>query len=227
MTDKRNLVDLQHLNKRMKLWLVIVIELMVIILLIIGVVSQRRALLEKNEEALVLENISEQIDLSVMAKEIQAIGELATMEYLYTDAGRFMDNMQIQGIDIPLTTKSFLIKWDGVIKAGIDVTQITMSTDEGSKKITVYIPQARILSHEIDNDSLETLDERNNIFNKITVDNVNTFMTESKKNMEGRALENGLLEKALENAKVLIVKFLESNEVIKGNYEIEIVVLEE
>ncbi len=222
MIHKRNCSQPQGTDVMTKLWTAVLIETVLIIFLFGGIATQHRELQKKKEQILVAENISSKIDLSILTKEIRAIGELATAEYLYTDAGEFSDNMKIQEVDIPLTTKSFLIKWDGIVKAGIDVTEIAVNTDENAKTITIRIPQAKILTHEIDRDSLETIDEHNNIFNNISVDDVNSFLNESKKDMEKRAIENGVLEQATENARALIMKFMESNDVIQKHYTVNI-----
>ena len=62
------------------------------------------------------------------------------------------------------------------------------------------MPNAEILSHEIDNNSIETLDEKDGLFNPVKVEDVRQFDTVSKDAMEDRAIENGILDKALKNA---------------------------
>ena len=69
-------------------------------------------------------------------------------------------------------------------------------------------PQAKILSHEISEESIETLDEKNGFFNSIKIDDVRAFDTVSKEAMEQRAIENGILDKAYENAKAIIHKLV-------------------
>ena len=135
---------------------------------------------------------------------------MATVEYLYTDAGKFEDPARLFGKEVPFsfTTKSFIAKWDGVIKAGVDVNEVTVTVREFSKEIIVHIPQAKILSHEISEESIETLDEKNGFFNSIKIDDVRAFDTVSKEAMEQRAIENGILDKAYENAKAIIHKLV-------------------
>ena len=55
------------------------------------------------------------------------------------------------------------------------------------------MPNAEILSHEIDNNSIETLDEKDGLFNPVKVEDVRQFDTVSKDAMEDRAIENGIL----------------------------------
>ena len=157
----------------------------------------------------VYEEASREIDINVVNVEIQEIGELATLEYLYTDAGKFEDPKQLFGKDVPFTTKSFIAKWDGIIKAGVDISQVTAEVDSNSKEVVVHIPKAEILSHEIDSESVETLDQKNGLFNPVSVEDVREFDAESKEKMENRAIENGILDKAFENAESIIEKLID------------------
>ncbi len=170
----------------------------------------------------VYEVASKEVDLRLIHAKIQEIGELASIEYLYTDAGKFEDPARIFGKDIPFsfTTKSFIAKWDGSIKAGIDINKVTEEKDALLKKIIIHIPKAEILSHEIMEDSIETLDEKNGLFNKIKVEDVREFDAISKDAMEERVIENGLLDKAFENAKVIISRLLNTEITEESDYSI-------
>lgn len=165
---------------------------------------------------------SKEVDIALITSEIQDIGELATVEYLYTDAGKFEDPAKMFGKEIPFsfTTKSFIAKWDGIIKAGVNVDEITVEVKDYNKEIIVHMPEAIILSHNIDDESIETLDEKNGLFNSIKVDDIRTFDAISKETMEQRAIENGLLDKAYENAKAIIYKFINTGAVEELEYTI-------
>lgn len=175
-----------------------------------------------SDPVVIYEEVSKEVDIHVINAEIQDIGELATLEYLYTDAGKFEDPAKVFGKDIPFsfTTKSFIAKWDGSIKAGVDISQVTAETNEGKKEIIVHIPKAEILSHEIDENSIETLDEKNGLFNKISVDDVREFDAISKESMEQRAIENGILDKAYKNAEDIIYKLIYTDIVAEQEYSI-------
>lgn len=176
----------------------------------------------------VYEEASKEVDIRVINTEIQEIGELATVEYLYTDAGKFEDPAEIFGRNIPFsfTTKSFIAKWDGSIKAGVDISRVTAEVNEASKEIVIHIPNAEILSHEIEDESIETLDEKNGLFNKIKVEDVREFDAISQEAMEQRAIENGLLDKAFENAKKIIYKLVNTDIVEELEYTIVFEVIE-
>lgn len=161
-------------------------------------------------------NVSTEVDLNLLDTKIAEIAELATMEYRYTDAGRFSDGKELFGFEVPFLKKSFTAKWEGVIKAGIDMGQITYDVNDEDYILTIGIPAAKILSHEILNDTIETLDETKNIFNPISVNDVRRFDAASKEEMEKRAIESDILDKAKENAKNVIAQiFAESPSIYK------------
>ena len=182
---------------------------------------------EMLDEAVLLEKVSKTISTDEIESSMEKIGELATIEYIYTDAGKFEDSNKFKDFKIPFTRKSFIVKWSGTIKAGISLEDVKTEIDEDNKTITVYVPESEILSHTHDPDGFEILDESNNIFNPIEVDDVNTFTVENDSFTEQRAIEKGLLEKADENARTIIENSLMSNPIISQNYKIEFAVPDE
>lgn len=182
-----------------------------------------------SEPVAVYEEAAQEIDIAVINAEIRDIGELATIEYLYTDAGKFEDPAELFGKEIPFsfTTKSFIAKWDGSIKAGVDISKVTAEVNETEKEIVVHIPKAEILAHVVDDESIETLDEKDGLFNKLKIEDIRAFDANSKDAMERRAIENGLLDKALENAKAIIHKLIDNDIVKELGYDITFEVIEE
>ena len=120
----------------------------------------------------------------------------------------FENQVHFYGWKVPFTTKSFIISYDGVIKAGVDLTAVSVQVDEAAKTVAVTLPESRILSHEIPEDSLEVFDENDNIFNPITIEDYAGFTKDQKEAMELRAAENGLLTSAEEKARTTVESFL-------------------
>lgn len=160
------------------------------------------------ENPVTVDPLTPEIVLKELQSKLTDVGELTTAEYLYTDANRFTDTKHFIGLSLPGTTKSFVVKWDGLIKAGLDITQITVQVNEGQKTLTITLPAIQILSHEILDDTAETLDESGGLFNPIKVDDVNALYSVSKDAMEQRALQYGLLEQTEENAKAHLSSLL-------------------
>lgn len=164
---------------------------------------------------------SKEINIDLIESKIEGIGEMATIEYVYTNAGKYEDPKQLFGIDIPLTTKSFIAKWDGIIKAGIEIDEVKVEMKEAKKEIIISLPKAKILSHELDENSFETLDEQDGLFNPVKVKDTKEFEVTTKKSMEERVIENGILDKAFENAKQIIEKLVNSDIVQEQGYSIK------
>ena len=77
--------------------------------------------------------------------------------------------------------------------------------------ITITLPDARIISHEIDYDSIKAMDESYSFFNKITITDYSSFTRDQNSVMEKKALDSGLLEKAKENAVTVVESFVASS----------------
>ena len=78
-----------------------------------------------------------------------------------------------------LNTKTFIITYNGSIKAGIDLKQAKISIDNDQLNIT--LPAAKILSHEIDEKSIEVYDESSNIFNQISINDYKSLQLKKRK----------------------------------------------
>lgn len=139
-----------------------------------------------------------QMTTQTVKEKLSEIGELATMEYHYTNLGKYENSLQFKDWTIPLTGKSFLVSYDGCIKAGIDMSKVDI--DVKDKTINISMPKAQILSHEIYEDSFQVFDETNNLFNPISVEDYNTFALEQKAINEQNAINKGLLEQAQQSA---------------------------
>lgn len=145
-------------------------------------------------------------------EELASLQELVTKEYLYTNADQYQNQSQVTirdwDINIPLTGKSFLLAYDGRIKAGVDLSRTEIQVDEERRTITVTLPASEILSHEIFEDDIRVFDEKDSLFNKITIDNYNEFVAEQKKVMEQKAVDLGLLTEADQEARSSVNAFL-------------------
>ena len=77
----------------------------------------------------------------------------------------------------------------------------------------------KITGAEIDNDSFTKWDESNNIFNQITIEDLNNAQKEVKEKMYERAIEKGILDIAKSNAETVISEMLLSP---SGEYDVKI-----
>lgn len=144
----------------------------------------------------------------LLGEQLRSIQELGTVAYYYTNMGRFENHLDFYGWKVPFTTKSFIVSYDGVIKAGVDLSEVAVQIDEESKTVTVTLPAGKILSHEIPEDSIQVFDESSNIFNSITIEDYTGFTAEQKSILEQRAIDNGLLAEAEEKVQAAVEAFL-------------------
>lgn len=105
------------------------------------VLQQEEQIQSLKEEPIVVSKTSPEIVMDIIKSSINDISELATIEYIFTDASKFSDSKQIKNWNIPFTEKSFIIKWDGVIKAGIDLEKVDVTVSEKDKKLLyLFLP---------------------------------------------------------------------------------------
>ena len=130
----------------------------------------------------------------VLESRLAEISELATMTYGYTNMAQFENSNDFYGVKVPFTTKKFILTYDGTIKAGIDLSRAQVEVSGGA--VRIMLPKAQVLSHEIEEDSVEIFDEKASIFNPFTVEDFTAFQAAQKTIMEEKALERGLLEEA-------------------------------
>lgn len=148
------------------------------------------------------------ITSDLLSEQLRSAQELVSVAYYYTNMGRFENQVDFYGWKVPFTTKSFIVSYDGTIKAGVDLSQVQVEVDGMAMAVTVRLPESRILSHEIPEDSIEVFDESDNLFNRITIEDYTGFTLEQKEVMEQRAEEGGLLSSADEKARVAVKSLL-------------------
>ena len=151
----------------------------------------------------------EEITSTALTQKIRDINELAVSEYDYTKVGKFSNSLKFNGWTVPLTQKSFLITYEGKMKAGVDLSDVQV--EKTDNKIVV--------------NSIKVYDETKNIFNQISITDYKTFAKEQKKKVEKEAIKNQFLEKTETKVKKTI-KDLIYMTVDQEQYEVEVEVSE-
>lgn len=161
-----------------------------------------------------------EITSSLIYNKLVSAKELTTLKYHYTNMGHFENQNTFYGYKVPFTSKEFIVSYEGLINAGIDLNK--MKVNVGDKSIEVRIPAAEILSHEIYEDSLKVYDERESIFNRIDIEDYNDFSKDQKSEIEKKAIKKGLLKEADEESKRAIEEIL-MGDTILSKYDIKII----
>ncbi|KAA9234491.1 MULTISPECIES: DUF4230 domain-containing protein [Aerococcus] len=161
-----------------------------------------------------------EITSELVGNRLEQAKELTTTKYFYTNTASFENQRKFYNWNLPFTTKKFIVSYDGVIHVGIDLSAIDVQVQD--QTIDVTLPEVKILSHDIDSDSVKVFDEEASIFNKMTVDDYANFTNEQKKASEEEAKDKGLLEAAKQNTERTIKEILNMDPTIQENYTINV-----
>lgn len=151
------------------------------------------------------------VDSRMTQLGLKSIGEMATQAGYYTNVEVLEDSKTLWKITLPFTSSKYIFSYDGIIKAGIDFQELDWTINDITKTISVSLPEARILTNEIDPESLYVYDESRSIFSPLTVENLNESLIALRSEAEEKAVGNGILGAASENAKLLIRGLLAGN----------------
>ena len=148
--------------------------------------------------------------------------ELTTLKYHYKNIASFENSQQFQGMTIPFTKKSFLYTYEGEIHAGVDLEQAKVNINEDAKTINVTLPETKILSHDINENSVMVYDEKNSIFNPLEMKDYSNFRKEEEAKVEKEAIDKGLLDEAKEQTLKAVKDILLLNPIIEEDYTVSV-----
>ena len=151
----------------------------------------------------------EELSAITLQNQISSMSELAVVTYTYTELGQYESSKEFYGVRMPFTTNKFILTYDGVIKAGIDMAKVKVKVDADTQMVTVSLPEPEVLSHEIDEDSVKIFDEKTSIFNIFSIEDYTRFYADQKKAVEKKAEAKGLLAGAKDQAEKAIRQMLE------------------
>lgn len=170
--------------------------------------DEKEGLQTQLDELLSIQNAEPVITSTRLREQLESVRELVTQKYFYTDADRGeYHKTWIFGWDMPFSDKSFLIRYDGIIKAGIDLNEVEIDVNEDTRTIIVTLPPSRITDNNVPQETIETIETKDGLFNKVTIDDSNALITERKKVMEQKAIERGLLVDADAEAQAVVKAF--------------------
>ena len=139
------------------------------------------------------------------------IGELATQSVTTATVRVETKDLKLFNVSIPLTQSKYIYTYNTTIKAGINFSDVKWQlgdTDDTSHNIYVDIPEVKTLSADIDLDSFKVLHEENNIFSPITLTEHNDSLIQLRENALSDAINSGLYDRALDNAKTILTSFI-------------------
>ena len=160
-----------------------------------------------------------EIDSGFLENSVREITELSTLSHRYTEISFFEDQAALlifgRELNLPGTTRSFILTFSGDIRFGIlgDDIQINVSEnfDDDYSSIRVFLPPATVLTHAIDMDSVQLLDERTGIFTSFDLEDYTHFIARQQEHIEQRVNTSQFLEQAQEQAERAIYTLLRAS----------------
>lgn len=180
-----------------------IIAKIITIILIIGCALIIKNLLSKN---LINHINSEKIDN--LKASIEDMGDLVAVEYNYTDILTYKDQLTLFNLNLPFTDKKYIIRYQGYIKAGVDLRKADIEYSGSVVKIS--LPEPRISDNVIDDSKVLILDEKNSIFNPISIKDYSDSLKKELKEREEKALSDGIIQKARKNTEEILRNIVKS-----------------
>ncbi|HEY8891486.1 MAG TPA: DUF4230 domain-containing protein [Clostridium sp.] len=142
------------------------------------------------------------INSTVIAARLSKISELATIKYNYSNILSIKNSIKYKDYLIPFTEKSFIIKYSGYIKAGVDLKDLDVIVN--NEKIIITLKKSKILDDVINSEDLFVYDEKSSMFNKLSMQDMMDELSTEKKKVEVNLLKTEFLDEANANAKLLM-----------------------
>ena len=142
---------------------------------------------------------SETLSPTVVFDRIVSQNELVTVSQDYCITDKAVDcNRLFDLVDIPLTQNSYWYRYEGTVKAAVNLEDADFV--ESGNQLTVTLSAPYVSSNDPDWDESGVLEESNNILNPIHVEDVDAFQKQCDERSTEEAIEGGLLEDAKSSA---------------------------
>lgn len=157
---------------------------------------------------------------SIVFSRIVSSNELVSATQQYSIVDKSVDDNVLLGIiHIPFTENSFWYRYCGTIKVGVDLKKASYETSADGRTITISLEQPYIISNTPDMDKSGVLEEHNNIFNPIHVEDVDAFQRKCIEESEKEIAKGGIFDEAKANTEENIRQMF--NSALGDSYTIE------
>ena len=213
-------------EKTKKIVYLVIIAVCAVAMLVLGIdylIRQKNAPEEITfeEPAETMKSDEEKVLVSVSTETIRDglanMGTLITQEYYFTQVEKFTKEKKI--FKYISSSSEMLYSYDGSVMAGIDFEKIEIAKDDAAKTLTITLPKSEIQTVTIDKDTFQLYSEKDSLWNPLKLEDYNMSLTDFEETARQKALDNGILERSDEQAKVLVSNFI-SNFPAAAEYEI-------
>ena len=165
-------------------------------------------------------------DLSLT--QMKSICELATLKCYYHNVAKITKEKDVLWWD---TTAELWIEYSGIVKLGVDITNLDMQVDQN--QVTITMPKAKVLSYQVDQTSLDKDSYYTNReglgAEKINADDQTEAIRMAQENMlEEVNADNSLQQQAQNRAQELLEQYVKNiGDAMGKTYEVSFVIADE
>lgn len=164
---------------------------------------------------LLIYNFQAKVDTEYLNALVSKSSELTTAKLNYTGMTKYTD----EGISI-INKADFTMVYKATVRAGINVDEVEITSDDDKKIIYVTIPKASVQEVKIDTSSIQFFDQGFALFNTDEKEDNNKAISLAEDAAKKEAASMGVLELADEQSATLIKGILAN--AIPDGYIIEV-----
>ena len=149
---------------------------------------------------------------TIILSGIQNVIELATLRENFQSIVIFKDSKKIPFINmnIPGTTRKFIMKYYGTIVCGCDLSKVQISERYGVNRVKITLPRSEILDIYADVHSFEVYDQSAGIFTSVNLEDQNRELQADLEKMKTHSIQNGILDHSDDNVRKILTSVVAS-----------------
>ncbi|MGN0709438.1 MAG: DUF4230 domain-containing protein [Anaerovoracaceae bacterium] len=149
-----------------------------------------------------------------LTDRLSSAEELSSIEYDYRNAVKLESSRQLfESLDIPFTKKEIVMTYSGVMKIGIDMSKVSVSVKRSGGDVSgvrVTLPDVKILSNEIDRDSIDFPIETQGLGNSIKTADYSKLEKQADSDIRDSVRDSSVMDQAESEVKSDISGYLKS-----------------
>lgn len=125
----------------------------IVSLILIAVIAVTTVILFTNQK-------EQHVDTTYLVATLEKASEMTTAKLNYTGMSEFEDD------GVPFISKSdFIMVYKATARAGIDVKEVKITSDDVNHTVYITLPQAKVLDVKVDSGSIKYFDTKFALFN--------------------------------------------------------------
>ncbi|MBQ7196423.1 MAG: DUF4230 domain-containing protein [Synergistaceae bacterium] len=143
---------------------------------------------------------------------IENVSELATIRESFQSIVTFADGKKIPFVNMnfPGTTKKFMLKYNGTIVCGCDLSKAQVSERYGVNRVRITLPRSEVLDVYADVHSFEVYDQSAGIFTSVKLEDQNREVDADLEKVKIHSVEKGILAHSDENVRKILTSVVAS-----------------